>query len=117
MPCQFMFSLTRERRTNAWNAHSSLRSLFAFTWNVVSHVFCLGSVFVLARKGDEHHLALGWKVDAEGVSVVCCSASDVGHSDKRFGLPDNPLIGVTLIGMERLFDQPRVISFTSKGVG
>ena len=97
-----MFSLTRERRTNAWN--------------VVSHV-CLGSVFVLARKGDEHHLALGWKVDAEGVSVVCCSASDVGHSDKRFGLPDNPLIGVTLIGVERLFDQPRVISFTSKGVG
>jgi len=74
------------------------------------------SVFVLTRKGDEHHLALGWKVDSDGVSEVGCFTSNVGHSDKRFSLSDNPLVGVTLIGVERFFDQPRVVGFTAEGI-
>ena len=73
-------------------------------------------MFVLTHKGDEHHLALGWEVDPDGIPVVDCFASDVGHSDKRFSLSDNPLVGVTLIGVERFLDQPGIIGFTAEGI-
>ena len=76
----------------------------------------LPGAYVLARKGDEHHLALGWKVNPDGVSVISCIPSNVGHSDKRFCLSDNPLVGVTLIGVERFFDQPGIIGFTAEGI-